>query len=51
MDDLLCAVSALVGLTLMGYATRLLVKSNQAKSWPTVAGRVLESRLREVWNG
>jgi hypothetical protein len=50
MNDLACAVVAMFGFAFLAYATRLLVKSNRAKSWPTVQGTVLDSRIRESYS-
>lgn len=50
MNDLACAVVAMIGFVLLSYATRLLIKSDRAKSWPMVQGSVLDSKIRESYS-
>jgi hypothetical protein len=50
MNDLACAVVSMIGFAFLAYAIRLLIKSNRAKSRPTVQGTVLDSRIRESYN-
>jgi hypothetical protein len=48
MGLFLCWLATLAGLAITSYGIYLIVKSRQARFWPTVQGRILDSRVREV---
>jgi hypothetical protein len=50
MNDLACAVVTMIGFAFLACATRLLIKSNRAKTWPRVQGTMLDSKIRESYS-
>src|SRR5262245_51681941 len=48
MAIFLCTLTALIGLAIMAYGVYLVVKSRQARFWPTAEGKIVDSRVREV---